>query len=120
MWRHRINREAIRRLLVCTRQEASIVPFVGAGLSLPWTSLGWADFLNQLATQTAVAGASSTLPENVLRHLAAGGFEQAAERIDRAAGRAAFNAAIYGTFGDHKLRTPRRRTAMAILPKLGT
>jgi aminoglycoside phosphotransferase (APT) family kinase protein len=114
MWRDRINKDAVDRLLLRAEGETGLVPFVGAGLSLPWTSLGWAAFLNNIA-RAGWAG-------QVSGDLAAGRYEEAAERIQRTAGRAMFNSAIYDAFGDHNLARPTRwrRTAMAILPRLAT
>ncbi|MCK1604761.1 hypothetical protein IVB02_25995 [Bradyrhizobium sp. 166] len=115
MWREGINKDALDRLLLRAEQEAALVPFVVVGLSLPRSSLGWAAFLNKIARTVAESGASAFLASQVSDDLAAGRYEEAAERIQRTAGRAMFNSAI-DTFGDHKLARPKRsrRTANCV------
>jgi hypothetical protein len=57
MWRDSINQDALDRLIHRAKGETALVPFVGAGLSLAWSSLGWAAFLMKVAEKVAASTA---------------------------------------------------------------
>src|SRR2546423_700725 len=95
------NKHAIARLRQRARSAEGIVPFVGAGLSVPFRLPGWRSFLEQMvATRRPHDG---TLARVVDAHLDHGRYEEAAEWIIRAIGRGTFDRTVSETFGDDAL-----------------
>jgi type II secretory pathway pseudopilin PulG len=82
-----------RFLLLSEAHRAhSVMPFVGAGLSMPSGYPGWTHFLRKQRRQTAIAEA------HLAALLAQGEYELAAQQIADAQG-VAFNEAVDSTFG---------------------
>src|SRR5690242_16763987 len=74
-----------------------LVPFVGAGLSIPMGFPSWSGFLSALATECGAADTVSAL-------LAAGHYEEAAEVVEHALSAAIFHKRVAHTFGARKSR----------------
>jgi hypothetical protein len=72
--------------------RGAVVPFVGAGLSMPSGYPGWTDFLKQHVRESAIA------PEEFDQLLTAGKYEDAAQQLSNALG-PAFNEAVENAFG---------------------
>jgi hypothetical protein len=78
--------------LIETFKRGAVVPFVGAGLSMPSKYPGWTDFLRKQRLETDIE-------EPVFeRLLAAGEYEEAAEVLAVKLG-AGFNEAVHNAFG---------------------
>lgn len=72
--------------------RGAVVPFVGAGLSMPSGYPGWTSFLLQQVRETTIP------PEDIDRLLTAGLYEDAAQKLADALG-PAFNEAVENAFG---------------------
>jgi hypothetical protein len=83
--------DRFKALTEAYKQDA-VVPFVGAGLSMPSKYPGWSAFLR---TQRRDTGISETLLEELLM---TGQYEEAAEVLANNLG-AGFNEAVYNAFG---------------------
>lgn len=83
--------DRFRRLCEAHRAH-TVMPFVGAGLSMPSGYPGWTHFLRKQRRQTAIAEA------DLEALLSQGEYEQAAQQIADAQG-VAFNEAVDSTFG---------------------
>ena len=81
------------KALKSSYQRDAIVPFVGAGMSMPSKYPSWTGFLKKLRTRTAIA-------ENALNAmLDKGEYEEAAQTLADALGKARFNEQVENTFG---------------------
>lgn len=108
------NQANLRRLTDQLRTQIGVIPFVGAGLSIPFDFPGWSGFLLSLAQ-------SAGIEAQVRRCIGAGEYEEAAEVLLLALNRRAFDDAIEDAFGDHKLRNKQLRgSAASLLPKIAT
>jgi non-specific serine/threonine protein kinase len=105
------NRDNLRRLVAQLCTPVGVVPFVGAGLSVPFGCPGWTDFLR---AQAALADIS----ERVQARIEAGEYEEAAEDLLEARGARAFHDAIGNAYGDHKLADKPLEGAASFLPGL--
>ena len=90
------NKENIRRLNEQLLTPAGIVPFIGAGIGIPYGMPGWTAFLQALAEEAGIQAKIAAL-------LRRGEYEEAAEQLETALGLFVFFAAIEREFGDHKL-----------------
>ncbi|MBV8516998.1 MAG: SIR2 family protein [Acidobacteria bacterium] len=87
--------------------RTGVTPFVGAGLSFPYGFPLWASFLRDCSAEAAV---------DVRQRIARGEFEEAAEDILAARGRAWFDREISRIFG--KAPRKQRDTAAELVPRL--
>ena len=78
--------------LIATHKAGSVIPFIGAGLSIPSGYPGWSHFLRKQRRQTMITEADL---EVLLKQ---GDFEEAAQLIADYQG-VAFNEAVDSTFG---------------------
>jgi hypothetical protein len=78
------------------KSPVGVLPFIGAGLSMPFGFPGWGSFLLTLAQRAGIEA-------NVRQRLDAGQYEEAAGDVLDMLGAAQFQAAIFGSFGDHRL-----------------
>jgi tetratricopeptide (TPR) repeat protein len=101
----------LQRLQKQIATPLGVIPFVGAGLSIPFGFKSWGAFL---LDQARKAGIEST----VQAILARGEYEQAGEAVLTARGHRAFLNAIDAEFGDAKLRGKQLAGAVKILPRL--
>lgn len=76
-------------------KAGKVVPFVGAGMSLPSEFPGWTAFLRDLVRETNVA------PETIESLLSSGQYEEAAQCLADALG-PAFNEAVENAFGSSR------------------
>jgi len=105
------NREFVRQLVDQLRGRGSIIPFVGAGLSIPFNFPGWTSFLLDEANKAAVKS-------DVGKLLKLGNYEEAAELVEARRTPIIFQRAMQGAFGDHKLPSSPISGAVAYLPQL--
>ncbi|MBL8237151.1 MAG: SIR2 family protein [Bryobacterales bacterium] len=73
-----------------------VIPFVGAGLSMPLGFPGWSEFLRSQATLRGQE-------EEIEALIQAGRFEEAAGRLSRKLGMTAFEDALADSFGEDRL-----------------
>lgn len=101
----------LRRLLQDLKSPFGVVPFVGAGLSIPIGLPGWSEFLIRQARTAGILKA-------VRRRLSEGGFEEAADLISAELGLRAFYDAIEDAFGDHNLDGRPLHGAVRLIPNI--
>jgi hypothetical protein len=107
------NRFNLTELIGQLNSSLGIVPFVGAGLSIPFGFKGWQTFL---LSQAEIAG---TVPGIQLRILK-GEYEEAAEDLLQALARRAFEDGLTAEFGIHRLGNKRLNGAVSYLPQLAS
>src|SRR5262245_1164051 len=105
------NKDNLRQLVEQLKTSIGIIPFVGAGLSIPFGFPGWGSFLIAEARKAGVE-------ETIQRHLNVGKYEEAAEDLLHARGYRAFHDAIDNSFGVHRLSGIKFRGAVSLLPQL--
>lgn len=105
------NRATLSELITQVRSSPGIIPFVGAGLSIPLGFPGWKAFLLEEAGRANVVGLVEAL-------LAQGDFEGAAEEVARARGPAVFDLAIRSAYGSERFAGREVWGAAAVLPML--
>jgi hypothetical protein len=104
---NRINIAALVEQL----QTGGVIPFVGAGMSVPFGFPDWKSFLTSLAPDDSAK-------RQIEARLAKGEYEEAAEDLLRLRGSNAIQAAIDFTFGPAKLDILPERAANRLLPAL--
>ena len=104
------NKVNLPRLQQQLAARLGVIPFVGAGLSIPFGFKGWGAFL---LDQARLAGIES----GIRARLDAGEFEQAGEAVFDARGHRAFLNAIDAEFGDAKLQGKPLDGAVSVLPR---
>src|SRR5215213_8276003 len=107
------NADNIRQLIEQLKTPIGIIPFVGAGLSIPFGFPGWSTFLTAQAKR-----AGADIEENIKQRLNRGEYEDAAEDLLKARGYLAFHDAIENTFAVHKLPGKELKGAVSYLPDL--
>lgn len=105
------NKDNLQRLLEQLQVPNGIVPFVGAGMSIPFGYPGWQSFLEEQAGKGGVE-------KKVQRLLNKGKFEEAASDVLAARGYRAFHDAIQATFAPNKLDTQKVQAAVSLLPSI--
>lgn len=90
-----------------------MIPFVGAGLSMPFGFPSWGNFL----IETARPVRSVTAIRERLRRF---DYEAAAEDLLDCAGSFTFNQVLEDTFGDHRLPSGPFAGAVSVLPRFAT
>ena len=88
------NDHNIRRVVEQLRSPIGVLPFVGAGLSIPFGYPGWTDFLLLQAQATGMRN-------KVSRMLRQGQYEEAAGEIECALTPFGLRSAIEDKYGDH-------------------
>jgi len=86
------NRGHIKDLRALIDSTATVVPFVGAGLSIPFGYPGWSPFLLKCADQGGIRS-------QIQLSLDQGAFEEAASQLEEKLGRKQFNGLIKKVFG---------------------
>ena len=108
------DNEAYLDLLVKqVRSPGGVVPFVGAGMSVPFRFPSWRDFLLQQAPDAATR-------ERLEKRLAEGEYEEAAEDLFVAGGGNAFQANLAHVFGPDHLAGQPLTGAVTHLPRLAS
>lgn len=105
------NDDNLRRLTVQLKSPLGVIPFVGAGLSIPFGFPAWGSFLLDQAKQAGVE-------KKIRQMLNAGEYEQAAETLLFERAYQAFHDAIDSSFGSHKLADKNLKGAVSSLPQL--
>lgn len=105
------NRENLRLLVDQLRRPQRVVPYVGAGLSIPFGFPGWTDFLLSQARE-------GRIEQKIRGRIRLGQYEEAAEDLFGALGQRAFHDAIRRVFGDRQLEGKCLEGAVARLPGL--
>src|SRR5262245_31623286 len=95
------------------KSDVGVVPFVGAGISVPIGYPGWTSFLLEQAEQFQRRA-------EIAAQLAAGKYEDAAETLSEMQGPRAFADAIEAAFGVHRMRRRRINGAAKWLPRIAT
>lgn len=104
-----LNQPSMRKLVEQIKSGPGVVPFVGAGLSVPFGLPGWSGFLTRLACR---AGKLKTV-ESILGE---GRYEEAAEIVREALAPLAFDDALEEAFGHAAIVEPNRPVAVELLP----
>jgi hypothetical protein len=107
----RENRDMVRLLKRQLQSPLGIVPFVGAGMSVPFGFPTWTDFLLAQADLSRVK-------DDVAALLADGKYEEAAEAVRVARGDLRFNDTLSGQFDRDLTGVDASRAAIACLPML--
>ena len=96
-----------------TRTNAiPLVPFVGAGLSVPMGFPAWGRFLAGLAAECGKSGEVAALLED-------GRYEEAAETAEAGLGATIFKRRVAHTYGERKAESCTLAGAVLALPELG-
>ena len=93
------------------KTRVGVVPFVGAGMSVPFGFPAWRPFLESQAPDDAAR-------QQIRNLLDAGEYEEAAESLLRSRGADTFQTALADTFGTHRLPNPLPAAAILQLPRL--
>ena len=107
------NEDNLRQLEDQIKTPISVIPFVGAGLSMPLGFPGWSNFLLAQAEKAGIT-------DKIVARLDAGEYEEAAQELLVAREHRAFNDAIKNTFGSHRLPKGELKGAVSWLPRLTT
>lgn len=105
------NRENIDRLIQQLDTPLGVIPFIGAGLSIPFGFPGWGSFLLCRAN-------SSALRKRIKGCIRGGDYEEAAEILWEELQNRGFQDAIDSIFGDHQLQGKQLKGAISYLPRL--
>jgi hypothetical protein len=105
------NQGNLNRLVTQLQTPLGVIPFVGAGLSVPLGFPGWSQFLLGLARQAGIES-------QIQSRLEKGEYEEAAEYLMTALAALAFNDAIDDAFGDHQDGGKPLQGAVSFLPQL--
>ncbi len=107
------NEGNFRRLAEDFDSGLGIIPFIGAGLSIPLGFPSWQQFLVKL-------GARAGIEEEVRSLIRVGSYEEVADRLLCELKEQAFNDAIEDAFGNHKLKGVKLRGPLTLVPQLST
>jgi len=105
------NEDNLRYLVEQMKSGIGVIPFVGAGISIPFGFPSWSGFLVDQAARAGVQDQIEAL-------LSAGEYEKAAEVLLSARGYLAFHDAIDNTFGTRRLGRVRLHGAVTSLPQI--
>jgi hypothetical protein len=106
------NKRVIDQLVAQIESPIGVVPFVGAGASVPFGYKTWTDFL---LTSAAETGSRTRIAQLIKQ----GDYEQAAEKLLEDLGALAFNDRLVDSFGSWPAKK-RRFTAAALVPALSS
>jgi hypothetical protein len=105
------NLVAFEALQQTARGPVGVIPFVGAGLGVPYGFPPWTPLLRELGTRYGVR-------DEIDAHLAAARYEEAADALVRKAGREPLNARLKMLYGERVLEGKVFRGAVTRLPAL--
>ncbi len=104
------NEFVLDELVTQLKTALGVLPFVGAGLSIPFGFKGWQEFLLTI---------KSIIPqEKISQRIERGEFEEAAQDLLEALGDFDFQDALTIEFGEKKLAGVNLRGAVSYLPRL--
>lgn len=107
------NSFTLDELVKQLKTALGVLPFVGAGLSIPFGFKGWQEFL--LATAK-----SDSLRETISQRIKGGEFEEAAQDLVTELGEFDFRDALSSEFGESKLAAVDLTCAVSYLPRLAS
>jgi len=107
------NNFVLDALVTQLRSSLGVLPFVGAGLSIPFGFKGWRDFLLGMAP-------TSDLQQKMSERISRGEYEEAAQDLLEALGDLDFRDALAMEFGEQKLKTVSLKGAVSYLPRLAS
>lgn len=107
------NKEYLRLLIEQINSPIGIIPFVGAGLSIPFGFPSWGSFLTNQAKKAGIE-------EKINKRLEEGEYEEAAQDLLEARRYRAFHDAISNTFGRHHLKGKKLKGPVTLLPILAS
>lgn len=105
------NLVAFEALQQTARGPVGVIPFVGAGLGVPYGFPPWTPLLRELGTRYG-------LRDEIDAHLAAARYEEAADALVRRAGREPLNARLKMLYGERVLEGKVFAGAVTRLPAL--
>jgi formylglycine-generating enzyme required for sulfatase activity len=105
------NEYNLHKLTEQIQTPIGVIPFVGAGLSVPFGFPTWSSFLIAQAKRAGIE-------DQIQQCLQAGEYEGAAEDLLEARGHRAFCDAIDAAFGTYKLEGMKLTGAVSYLPRL--
>lgn len=105
-----LDQPEVEMLRLQIQSRLGIVPYVGAGLSVPFDVPSWGDFLASLCPTGEAA-------DEVGELIAAGQFLEAATTVENALGQRRFSEAFRNTFYDRELFRPTNETVVELLPR---
>jgi predicted ATPase len=108
------NEAHLRDLVTQVQTNHGVVPFVGAGLSMPLFP-GWTKFLQELGES---AGSATLTAVN--QQLGSGRYEEAAELVQTKLGSRRFQEHLEDTFGDHRLPEQPISGAVTSIPRIAS
>lgn len=105
------NQANLNRLKAQMGRPGKVIPFVGAGMSVPYGFKSWWGYLMFHAEQYGIAKAIKDLLND-------GKYEEAAQVLLEAMSPHAFHAAITDEYGQQKLKDFQPRAVTALIPRL--
>lgn len=105
------NKDNLRLLTEQVQTPIGIIPFVGAGLSIPFGFPSWSGFLKDQAKKAGIE-------EKISARLEKGEYEEAAEDLLEVRRYRAFHDAISSAFGAHHLNEKKLKGPVLHLPQL--
>ena len=105
------NENNIRLLTDQIKTQVGIVPFVGAGMSVPFGYPAWRPFLENQAPDKIVH-------QCIISLLDQGQYEEAAEKLVESCGEHNFQVTLEETYGEHRLTIPLPPAAILQLPRI--
>ncbi len=107
------NNFTLNELVTQLRSSLGVLPFVGAGLSIPFGFRSWRDFLLGMAQ-------TSELQQKISERISRGEYEEAAQELLEALGDLDFRDALAMEFGEQKLNAASLKGAVSYLPRLAS
>lgn len=107
------NDFTLNELVTQLRTSLGVLPFVGAGLSIPFGFRGWQDFL--------LGGAPTPeIRQKISQRISRGEYEEAAQDLLESLGDLDFRDALSIEFGEEKLKAVSLKGAVSYLPRLAS
>src|SRR5256714_6837550 len=107
------NDFTLRELVTQLKSALGVLPFVGAGLSIPFGFKGWQQFL-------LAQGKSAGIEKKIKQRIKDGEYEEAAQDLLNALAHRAFSDALSDAYGDHKLVGVSLQGTVCYLPRLAS
>lgn len=105
------NQDNLRRLVEQMQTRVGVIPFVGAGLSVPYGFPGWTNFLHSRARSIAIT-------DQISQRIELGEYEEAAEDLIAAMGIRAFDDSLDRAYGIKRIEGQTLTGAMSVIPQL--
>jgi tetratricopeptide (TPR) repeat protein len=108
---HDRNKRYLKHLEEQLSRPVDIIPFIGAGLSVPYGCPAWSEFIQQQAKRCNLLKEVKDLLEN-------GNYEMAADIIQEGLGIDAFEDALEEAYGQHRANFTELKGMAALIPFL--